>query len=254
MTPDILAVGSGVLVGLLLGLLGGGGSILAVPLLLYVVGIDDPHVAIGTSAAAVAVSAVLNLALHARARNVKWPCAAVFAACGIAGALGGAWVAQRIDGTKLLLGFAVAMLGVAVSLIRRPPVAGDPSVHITAPIARRLIPTGFATGFASGFFGIGGGFLIVPGLIAAANMTFMHAIGSSLVSVTAFSGATAFAYAQAGLVDWKIAAFFIAGGFGGGILGQNLGRYLADDRQALVRVFAAVVSATAIYIVLRTLL
>jgi uncharacterized membrane protein YfcA len=254
MIVDGLTVMSGALVGLLLGLLGGGGSILAVPLLLYVVGINDPHVAIGTSAAAVAFSAAANLALHARARNVKWPCALVFAACGILGALAGAWVAQRVDGAKLLLAFAAAMLGVAISLLRRPAFTGDPLVHINPTIAQRLIPAGLATGFASGFFGIGGGFLIVPGLIAAANMTFLHAVGSSLVAVTAFSAATAVSYAHAGLVQWKVAVLFVVGGFAGGFLGQRAGRHLAQQRHTLVRVFAGIVIATAFYIALKTLL
>lgn len=83
--PSLLAVLSGSFVGFWLGLIGGGGSILAVPLLLYVVGVADPHVAIGTSALAVAVNAFANLAQHARAGTVKWPCAAVFAVSGVAG-------------------------------------------------------------------------------------------------------------------------------------------------------------------------
>ena len=87
MISDVLAVLSGGLVGLTLGLVGGGGSILAVPLLLYVVGVQDPHVAIGTSALAVSVNAFANLIAHSRAGNVKWPCAVVFGLSGVAGAL-----------------------------------------------------------------------------------------------------------------------------------------------------------------------
>ena len=86
----LLSIASGSLVGFTLGLVGGGGSILAVPLLVYVVGVPSPHVAIGTSAVAVAASAAANLAGHARAKTVKWPCAIVFALAGIAGAAGGA--------------------------------------------------------------------------------------------------------------------------------------------------------------------
>src|SRR3546814_18595299 len=88
MTPvDILTLISGVLVGFTLGVIGGGGSILALPLLLYVVGMKDPHVAIGTSALAVAANAFANLIQHARAGTVTWPCALVFGASGVVGAL-----------------------------------------------------------------------------------------------------------------------------------------------------------------------
>src|SRR5271157_431390 len=94
----VAAIGSGVLVGFSLGLIGGGGSILAVPLLLYVVGVSDPHIAIGTSALAVAVNAFANLAQHARAGTVKWPCATVFAAAGVAGAFLGSSLGKAVAG------------------------------------------------------------------------------------------------------------------------------------------------------------
>ena len=88
-TTSLLAAGSGSIVGLVLGLVGGGGSILAVPLLVYVVGVSSPHVAIGTSALAVSVSALGNVGAHWRAGNVKWRCAAVFAGAGVLGAAAG---------------------------------------------------------------------------------------------------------------------------------------------------------------------
>ena len=92
------AVAGGAIIALLLGLFGGGGSVLATPLLLYIVGIADPHVAIGTGAAAVAVNAAANLAVQARAGTLKWPCALSFAGAGLAGSLAGAVLAQRVDG------------------------------------------------------------------------------------------------------------------------------------------------------------
>jgi uncharacterized protein len=98
MSPDFLAVVSGAIVGLVLGLLGGGGSILAVPLLLYLVGIKDPHVAIGTSAVAVSASAMINLILHARKGTIKWSCAIAFAGSGSVGALVGAALGKAADG------------------------------------------------------------------------------------------------------------------------------------------------------------
>ncbi len=248
MLPDVYAVISGVLVGLVLGLLGGGGSILAVPLLLYFVGIKDPHVAIGTSAVAVSASASINLILHARKGTTKWPCAIAFAASGSLGALVGAALGKAVDGQKLLLTFAIAMFGVGISMLLRKPDAGDIDVRISPRLAARLIPTGFFTGMASGFFGIGGGFLIVPGLIGATNMIMLHAVGSSLVAVAAFGAATAASYAFSGLVLWDVAGLFIIGGLAGGLLGQRLGAVLASRKGVLMRVFAGFIFVTAAYI------
>ena len=248
MLTDTFAVASGALVGLVLGLLGGGGSILAVPLLLYLVGVEDPHVAIGTSAVAVSASAAINLVLHARKGTVKWPCAVAFAASGSLGALVGAAFGKAVDGQKLLLAFAVAMFGVGISMLLRKPDAGDPDTRISLGLAARLIPTGFFTGMASGFFGIGGGFLIVPGLIGATNMLILNAVGSSLVAVTAFGAATAASYAFSGLVLWDVAGLFILGGLIGGLAGQRAGAALAARKGMLSRVFAGFIFVTAIYI------
>ncbi len=253
MLPDILAVVSGGLVGLVLGLLGGGGSILAVPLLLYLVGFTDPHLAIGTSAVAVSLSALINLILHARQGTIKWPCAITFAISGSLGALAGAAFGKAVDGQKLLLAFAVAMFGVGISMLLRKPDAGDVNVHITPRLAARLIPTGFLTGMASGFFGIGGGFLIVPGLIGATNMMMLNAVGSSLVAVTAFGAATAASYAFSGLVVWKVAGLFVLGGLAGGLLGQRASTLLANRKGALTRIFAGFIFATATYIAWKSL-
>ncbi len=254
MLIDILAILSGSVVGFFLGLLGGGGSIMAVPLLLYVVGIGDAHLAIGTSAVAVAASAALNLALHAKRGTVKWPCAIAFAVSGSIGALLGAALGKAIDGQKLILAFAAAMVGVGISMLIRKSDEGNTDVHISPKLAIRLIPTGLVTGVASGFFGIGGGFLIVPGLIGATNMTMLNAIGSSLVAVTAFGAATAASYAFSGLVIWKLALLFTVGGAMGGALGQVMGRKLAVKKGVLNKVFAALIFVTAIYMAAQSLL
>src|SRR6478752_3529154 len=94
----LLGIGSGALVGFVLGLVGGGGSILAVPLIVYLVGVRNPHLAIGTSALAVAANAATGLVHHARAGHVKWRCAAVFAAAGVAGAAVGSTLGKAFDG------------------------------------------------------------------------------------------------------------------------------------------------------------
>jgi len=111
LVPVALLLSSGALVGVMQGLVGGGGSILAVPLLVYLVGVPSAHVAIGTSAVAVALNAASGLATHARLGTVKWPCALVFSAAGVAGALLGAKLGKQLDGTGLLALFGLLMIG-----------------------------------------------------------------------------------------------------------------------------------------------
>ena len=246
---DFLSIGSGTLVGFSLGLLGGGGSILAVPLLVYVVGVRSTHLAIGTSALAVAVNAFANLISHSRAGNVKWPCAAVFAVFGIAGAAAGAALGKAMDGKQLLFLFGLVMIAVAVAMLTpRAAAAGDPDVRINPGIAIRLAGTGLLVGALSGFFGIGGGFLIVPAIMLGAGMAAINAVGSSLLSVGAFGLTTAASYAVAGLVDWRIAGFFILGGVIGGLGGTRLASHLSTKRAALTRIFAVAVLAVAGFI------
>jgi uncharacterized membrane protein YfcA len=249
----ILGAGSGVAVGFSLGLVGGGGSILAVPLLVYLVGMPSAHMAIGTSAVAVAVNAAAGLAGHARAGNVRWPCAAVFSAAGILGALAGAWLGKRVDGQSLLAAFAVMMVVVAVLILRRREADQDRVVRLSRTNAAPLLGAGLGVGMLSGFFGIGGGFLIVPAIVMATGMPMLQAIGTSLVAVTAFGLTTAGSYAAAGLVDWRMAGIFVAGGVLGSILGMRLGRVLAARRGWLTRVFAGLILLVAAYVLARSL-
>ncbi|KAA0686262.1 sulfite exporter TauE/SafE family protein [Azospirillum brasilense] len=249
--PELLTILSGSLVGFSLGLIGGGGSILAVPLLLYVVGVPDPHVAIGTSALAVAANAFANLAQHARAGTVKWPCAATFAASGVVGALVGSTLGKAVNGESLLFLFALVMVAVGASMLRKRGSEGDPGVRINKSIAVRLVGIGFVTGAISGFFGIGGGFLIVPGLLLGSGMAVLNAIGSSLFSVGAFGLTTAANYALSGLVDWTVAALFIAGGVVGGFAGMKAAVGLSTRKGALTKVFAGVLFAVAAYMLYR---
>ncbi|HEY6927243.1 MAG TPA: sulfite exporter TauE/SafE family protein [Steroidobacteraceae bacterium] len=246
---------SGSLVGLVLGLVGGGGSILAVPLLVYFVGVHSPHQAIGTSSVAVAVSAAINLALHAREGTVKWRCAALFAAAGVLGAWGGATLGKSLDGQKLLALFGALMVLVGVLVLRRPRQREQPEVRLdlssASVLAPRLLLAGFLAGLLAGFFGIGGGFLIVPALLAATNMPMIAAIGSSLVAVCAFGVTTAVSYASSGLVDWSIAGLFILGGLAGGAVGTRAAVGLSHRRYLLSVSFAALVIAIGLYVIAR---
>jgi uncharacterized membrane protein YfcA len=243
----LLGIGSGALVGFVLGLVGGGGSILAVPLMVYLVGVRSPHLAIGTSAFAVAANAATGLAHHARAGHVKWRCAGLFAVAGIAGAAAGSTLGKAFDGQKLLFLFALLMVGVGVLMLRRRGSPGNPDVRLGRENAGKLVGYGLGAGAFSGFFGIGGGFLIVPGLTAATGMSMINAVGSSLVAVTAFGLTTAVNYALSGLVDWLLAFVFIAGGLAGSLAGTRLARHLSKQRGRLTTVFALLIFAMAAY-------
>ena len=253
LTQGALGLASGSLVGFSLGLVGGGGSILAVPLLVYLVGVPNPHVAIGTSAIAVAANAAVNLANHARAGNVKWRCASVFALAGVAGAFLGSTFGKIVEGQKLLALFAIVMMVVGALTLKGRSGAGEPSVRLNRENLPKLLASGLAAGALSGFFGIGGGFLIVPALIVATGMPILYAVGSSLVAVTAFGLTTAVNYATSGLVDWSLATLFIFGGILGGLLGARSANTLAGRKGSLNTVFAALIFAVAIYMLVRNL-
>jgi uncharacterized membrane protein YfcA len=250
---DILGLASGALVGFSLGLVGGGGSILAVPLMVYVVGVPDAHVAIGTSAIAVAANAAFNLSNHARGGTVLWSCALPFAAAGIAGAFVGSIFGKMLDGQKLLALFALLMLVIAVLMLKTRSRIGLPDVQMDWDNMPAIVGLGLLTGTLSGFFGIGGGFLIVPALMLATGMSIMNAVSSSLVAVTAFGLTTAASYAWSGLISWELAGAFIAGGIAGGLIGTRSARHLSVRGSALNIVFAAVIIAVALYMLARNL-
>lgn len=250
---SLLGLASGMLVGFSLGLVGGGGSILAVPLMVYVVGVPEPHVAIGTSAVAVAANAAINLSNHARGGTVVWSCALLFAAAGIVGAFCGSLLGKMLDGQKLLALFALVMLLIALLMLKTRARVGVSDVKMSMTNLPAILGLGLSAGTLSGFFGIGGGFLIVPALMLATGMSIMNAVSSSLVAVTAFGLTTALSYAWSGLVSWGLAGLFVAGGVAGGLAGTRSARLLAERRGALNVVFATVIIAVALYMLARNI-
>lgn len=249
----IIAALGGALVGFSLALVGGGGSILAVPILVYAVGMRDPHLAIGTSAVGVAANALWGLLGKHRAGAVKWKCGLTFAAAGVAGAALGSIAGKAFDGQALLSLFALLMILVGVLMLRRGGSHGDPHVSLGRENAGKLILFGFGTGLLSGFFGIGGGFLIVPGLVAATGMPIFNAMATSLAAVASFGITTSASYALSGLVDWPTAGAFIAGGVAGTAAGGRLALHLATRRGALIRIFAGLIFAVAAYMLWQSL-
>lgn len=248
----LLTLASGGLIGLVLGLVGGGGSILAVPLLVYVVGIGSAHVAIGTAAFAVAASAAVSLLGHALAGRVKWRCAGVFTAMSVLGAAIGAAVGKMTDGQALLTLFGLLMIGIGATMLRAKGNADQPDVRLTLATASGLlpglVPAGFGVGLLAGFFGIGGGFLIVPALMRATRMPIGNAIGTSLVAVTALGLTTSASYAVSGQLDWRIAGLLIAGSVAGVGASFAIGRRLAPHKRIMERGFAVIVVAVGLFI------
>ena len=254
LTPLVLTAFSGGVVALLLTLFGGGGSVLAVPLLLYVVGVADPHVAIGVSAAGVALNALTALAGHARAGRVRWPCATLFAITGAAGAWFGSSLAKMIDGHQLLLIFAVAMAAVGVTMLRPKAAVARDEPRLNWSMSPRVGMAGAGVGSAAGFFGIGGGFLIVPGLMASTGMSLATSQATSLLSVAAFGATTAGNYALSGWVDPGLVAAMAVGGVAGTTAGLPLARRLGSNARLGRILFAGLILVVAAYVAVRALL
>lgn len=259
---SILAVVSGGIVGLSLGLLGGGGSILAVPLLLYVVGLKNPHIVIGTTALAVSVNAYLNLIPHWRAGHVNWKAGVGFSLPGIGGAVAGSFLGRQLHGSTLLFLFAILMLIIAGLVLKTARPARDGKVRPTRHDGQGAVTgatdalalhwpkvggSGFLVGALSGFFGIGGGFLIVPALVFSADLAFITAIGTSLVAVGTFGLTTAITYALHGMINLPAFAAYVVGGALAGIIGTRMATHLSQQRAALNYLFAAVLVAVALY-------
>jgi uncharacterized membrane protein YfcA len=171
-----------------------------------------------------------------------------FGVSGLAGSLGGAALAQTVDGKDLLFWFAWAMIAIAVSMLIPRKNQGDPAVRLNLPMVLRLVPVGLAAGFAAGFFGIGGGFLIVPGLMTATGMTLANAGASSLVSVALFGGATSASYLAAGQFAWPLFGALVAGGAAGTLAALPLSRRLASRAGIARTIFALMVIGVAVMI------
>jgi uncharacterized membrane protein YfcA len=177
----------------------------------------------------------------------------VFALAGLAGSFLGSSLAKLISGQHLLLAFALAMAAIGLSMFRRPASEGDPDVHISMKLVARLAPLGLLTGLAAGFFGIGGGFLIVPGLMLATGMTMANATASSLLSVALFGAATTFNYALTDQVDWRLAGLLLLGGAAGGVAGLFAAKALVRHAALARKLFAVLIILVAAYVAYRAL-
>ena len=255
-TTIVLSILSGIIVGFILGIIGGGGSILAVPLLIYLVGIDDPHIAIGTSALAVGANAAVNLVFHKKRGNLKPKTGLYFAIPGILGAIIGSQLGLITPGDSLLALFGGLMIVIAYKMISEKNKNAQENISANGSTIilqkKKLWLSGILVGLSSGYFGIGGGFLIMPSLMFTSGLSVTEAIATSLIPVSTFGFTTAAMYGFEGNVNWLISLFFVIGGIAGGFIGTRLMNKI--PKKSLMKIFAIVLVIVAFYIIASTLL
>lgn len=215
----ILVLALSVVVGLTLGLLGGGGSILMVPLLTYVAGMDAKQ-AITTSLFVVGVTSLASLLPHARARNVRWVPGLVFAAASMSGAFLGGLASAAIPGAVLMVAFAVIMLASARNMIRGRKKGSGAEAKGRSLLM--YIPVGLVVGLVTGLVGAGGGFLIVPALVLLAGVQMKHAVGTSLLVISLNSASGMLGHLNSTSVNWPPTLSITAAAIIGSLIGARL--------------------------------
>jgi hypothetical protein len=239
-------LGSGV--GLSLGLLGGGGSILTVPILVYLLGISA-RAAITTSLLIVGATALMGAWFHHRRGNLRAVVGATFGGVGIVAAYGGSQLSKRFEESALLTLFALIMLVVAAAMWRGRTHLEKAQVDQYQ--LNKVILSGIGVGFLTGFLGVGGGFLIVPALVLFAGVPMKEAVGTSLL-IIAINCAAGFVGHLANLnLNWTVTAAFTAGAIGGSFIGERIGRRLSPAR--LQKTFAVFIALVAVFLLVKNL-
>jgi uncharacterized protein len=249
MQDALLALPFGIVIGLTLGLVGGGGSILAVPILVYVLG-EPVKEATTASLAIVGATALVGAVDHARVGRVRGRIAIVFSLGGAAGAVAGTALNRLADPHLLLLAFALVMLASAYAMLRGRGVRQDEETHADSrTLAVRILPVGIGVGLLTGFFGVGGGFVIVPALVLLLGLPMPIAIGTSLL-VIALTSVTAFAaHLASGSIEWAVVIAFTLAAIVGTLAGSMAGRRLSNAR--LTEAFAGVILALACFLIVK---
>jgi uncharacterized membrane protein YfcA len=243
------------LIGVSLGLLGGGGSIITVPILRYALGMEG-HEAIATSLLVVATTSFTAMLVHARKGRVRWRTGLIFGSAGMLGAYLAGTVAHRVPAPLLLAGFGAMMLVTAVAMLRpeRPvPQASDESAARSStrlPTAK-IVLEGLIVGAVTGLVGAGGGFLVVPALVLLGRLPMPAAIGTSLLVISLKSFAGFFGYIEHTSIDWPLAlgtsAFAVVGSAAGAWVAARV------SAQTLRKSFGWFVVAMAFFILAREL-
>lgn len=244
----VIATALSLLIGVSLGLLGGGGSILTLPILSYALGMET-KAAIASSLFVVAVTSAAGAIGHARAGRVRWRTGLVFGAAGMAGAYAGGWLAADIPGALLMIAFAVMMVATAVAMLRGRRAPAAPAVR-DLPVAR-VIVDGIVVGGVTGIVGAGGGFLVVPALVLLGGLGMDAAVGTSLV-VIAMKSAAGFAGHLGHVdVDWGVTLTVTAAAVVGSVIGGALAGRVPPA--ALRRGFGVLVLAMAAFVLVKEL-
>ena len=249
-----LSVVSGIIIGFSLRLIGGGGSVLAVPLLLYLVGIRDTHLAIGTSALAVGIIAGISLLTQRKLGDVCLKKGLLFAIPGIIGTIIGAQLGLFTPPENLLILFGGFMAMIGILMLSGNPLKKRVTSHATNLILLRknVSVSGFFVGVLAGYFGIGGGFLIVPSMMYSGSLNIIQAVGTSMISVSSFGITTASRYIVAGQVDLVIAVLLVAGGLIGGLLGTKMAKRIPKEN--LLKMFAVLLFVVASFVIVQTII
>lgn len=248
MTAVALALGA--LIGVLLGLLGGGGSILAVPVLVYGMGFDIQQ-AIPIALIVVAAASVVGVLPKIRARQVRWPLAGIFAGVGIPATVVGSAISGQLSQSVLMVGFAVVMVVAGIRMLTDEGATGT-ACEIEAGrvnwrrCAPRSIGAGLLVGLLTGLFGVGGGFLIIPALVVVLGVEMSTAIGTSLLIIIANSATGIVSHLHAFDADWEITTVFVAAAIVSALAAGHLGT--KTDTTRLQRWFAYLVLAVATYV------
>lgn len=247
MQHALLALPFGVAIGLSLGLVGGGGSILAVPVLVYVLG-EPVKAATTESLLIVGTTALLGSLDHAHAGRVRWRTALAFGGAGVVGALGGTVLNRAMGSRSILLAFALLLLVAAAAMVRGRGEPRRPEIRAHGRgLWLRVVPAGLGTGLLTGFFGVGGGFAIVPALTLLLALPLTAAVGTSLLVIAITSAGALAAHLGSGGIDWAVAAAFTSAAVAGAFAGSRLGRRTPTRR--LVQVFALLVAAIAVFMI-----
>lgn len=234
-------------IGLSLGLIGGGGSIITVPVLVYAIGVE-PYEAVGMSLAVVGATSIVGAFLHWRRGNLRLKTGLIFGAAGIIGALIGSPLTRLLSPPVLMLTFAALMLFIAVLMLRRKS-SGDVAIESAkqAPSVWKAVSAGFAVGVLTGFLGVGGGFLIVPALVTFGGLAMKDAIGTSLFVIFSNCAAGLIGHASQNNFAWSLTALVTILAVTGAIFGTILSRRFTADK--LQKSFAVFVLTIAVFLI-----
>ena len=251
-----LSLALGALIGVLLGLLGGGGSILAVPALVYGMGFDIEQ-AIPISLIVVAAASAVGVLPKIRAKQVRWRMAGIFAAAGIPATIAGSAISAHLSQPVLMIGFAVVMVVAGIRMLADQTTTGTACKVEAGQVnwrrcAPRSIGAGLLVGLLTGLFGVGGGFLIIPALVVVLGVEMSTAIGTSLLIIIANSAAGIFSHLQSISVDWRVAAAFVVAAMATSLVAGYIGT--KTDTTRLQRLFAYLVFVVAAYVLVDTLI